>query len=48
MKRYPNTNMGWHEYYVRRFNKTGAATSLYLADLYLLFHLAFGNERIPA
>jgi hypothetical protein len=33
---------------VRRFNKTGAAAALYLADLYLLFHLAFENERIPA
>jgi hypothetical protein len=48
VKRWPNTNMGWHEYYVRWFNKIQAAAALYLADLYLLFHLAFGDERISA
>lgn len=48
MKRYPSSNLGWHRYYVSRFNKTGSKDAGLLADLYLLFHLAFGDERIPA
>lgn len=45
---YPSTNLGWHDYYVRRFNLTQNPDAAYLACLYLMFHLAFGDERIPA
>jgi hypothetical protein len=48
MKRYPNTKLGWHEYYVRRLKTTEAPAALCLAALCLLLHLAFGNDRIPA
>lgn len=44
--RWPNTNWGWHRYYVSRFNKTEHYHAEYLAMLYLLFHLAFDTERI--
>lgn len=45
---YPSSNWGWHRYYVNRFNKSQHKDAGYLADLYLLYHLAFGEERIPA
>lgn len=48
MRRYPNTNLGWHKHYVRRFNKTEHPDAEYLACLYLFFHLAFENDKIPA
>lgn len=47
--RFPNSNMGWHKYYVKRFNKDGNPYSLYLAMLYFTYYLAFGDDRpIPA
>lgn len=46
--RLPNTNWGFHRYYVNRFNKNQNPDAEYLAMLYLFFHLAFGDERIPA
>jgi hypothetical protein len=46
--RNPSSNWGWHEYYVNRFNKNESKDAAYLACLYLLFHMAFGDERIPA
>lgn len=46
--RYPNTTLGWHKYYVRRFNKTQHPDAEYLACLYHFFHLAFGDAVIPA
>lgn len=34
-----NTNLGWHNYYVARFNKTQHPDAAYLAMLYLFFAL---------
>ena len=48
IKSYPATNLGWHDFYVARFNKTGSPAAEYLASLYLFFHLAFGDTVIPA
>lgn len=39
--RYPNTRLGWHKYYVARFNKTQHPDAEYQAMVYLLLHLAF-------
>ena len=47
-KRYPSTNWGWHRYYVNRFNKNQHPDAEYLANLYYLFHLAFGDRIVPA
>lgn len=44
----PNTNWGWHRYYVNRFNRHQHPDAAYLACLYHLFHLAFSNAKIPA
>ncbi len=38
--KYPNTNLGWHKYYVNRFNRNQHPDAAYLACLYLFFHLA--------
>lgn len=46
--RFPNSNWGWHRYYVNRYEKHRSQEALYLAMLYYLFYLAFGDERIPA
>lgn len=39
MRSYPTSNLGWHKYYIRRFNKTEHPDACYLACLYLYFHL---------
>ena len=46
--RYPNTAWGWHRYYASRFNKNESPDAAYLAILNLFFHLAFGDEKVPA
>jgi hypothetical protein len=46
--RLPNTAWGWHRYYVNRFNRTATEEAEYLAILNLFFHLAFGDEKVPA
>ena len=43
-QQYPASPLGWHKFYVREHNKTGTKDSLYLAMLYLNFHLAYGGE----
>ena len=44
MKKYPNTRLGWHKYYVNRFNKNGSWYAEWLALSYLMHYLAFGEE----
>lgn len=39
--RFPNTRLGWHKYYVNRFNKSQHPDAEHLAMAYLLLHLAF-------
>ena len=39
--RLPVTRLGWHQYYVNRFNKHQHPDQEYLAMLYLFLHLAF-------
>lgn len=36
--------LGWHAYYVQRFNKTQSLQAEHLAIWYLLLHEAFGAE----
>ena len=43
MSKYPNTRVGWHNYYVKRYNKSKHLDALQLACWYLLLHLAFGT-----
>lgn len=38
-----NSNAGWHDYYVQRFNKTEHPDAAYLAMLYLFFALRDGE-----
>ena len=40
MKNYPNDNMGWHKYYVNRFNRHRNPDAAYLAMVYLVLHLS--------
>jgi hypothetical protein len=41
---YPVTHLGWHLFYVARFNKTQHPDAAYLACLHLNFHYAYGGE----
>lgn len=45
MRANPCTNLGWHKYYVKRFNKNGNIWSCYMAMYYLFLHL---RETEPA
>lgn len=45
MKSYPVTHIGWHVYYVKRFNKNLHPDAAYLAMLYLFFHLAYNEDE---
>ena len=47
-RRYPSTSSGWYRYYERRFNKTECPDAMYLAQLNLLFFLAFGDDCVAA
>lgn len=48
MKRnYPSTHLGWHKYYVNRFNRYEHPDAAYLACLYLFFHLAETDPVYP-
>lgn len=38
-----NSNLGWHQYYADRFNKTGSPDACYLAMLYHFFALRDGE-----
>ena len=40
----PNSRLGWHHHYARRFNKTGAASAETLALWFLLLYEAFGEQ----
>lgn len=43
----PNTRMGWHVHYVRRFNKhQGGEQAAHLANWYQLLHLAFDAPQV--
>lgn len=46
MKRYPVSSLGWHQYYVRRFNKTLHPDAEYLAVLYLFFALRDEDAQV--
>jgi hypothetical protein len=37
--------LGWHKYYVARFNKTGSPQAEHLAMWYLLLYLAFDEQE---
>ena len=37
----PVTRLGWHKYYVNRFNRYGHPDQAYLAMVYLFLYLAF-------
>ena len=43
--RYPTTRLGWHKYYVARFNKTEHWQAEQLAMWYLFLHLAFDDQE---
>lgn len=45
MRKYPNTRIGWHKYYVNRFNKNRHPHAAELAMVYLFLHLA--SEEHP-
>lgn len=47
-KKWPNTNLGWHRYYVTRFNEYQDPEAGVMADVYLLYHLAFGDSPVQA
>ncbi len=38
-----NSNLGWHEYYVRRYNKNLSPDACYLAMVYLFLALRDGE-----
>lgn len=40
----PCTSLGWYRHYAKQFNKTESPGLMYLAQLNLLFYLAFGEE----
>ena len=39
LSRYPNDNLGWHQYYARRYGRTLHHHTEWLAIWYLLLHL---------
>lgn len=39
--KFPNSRLGWHKYYVNRYNRYGHPDAAYLAMVYLFLHLAF-------
>lgn len=39
--RFPNTRLGWHNYYVNRYNKYQHPDQAYLAMVYQFLYLAF-------
>lgn len=39
--KFPNTRLGWHKYYVNRFNKYHHPDADFMACYFLLLHLAF-------
>ena len=46
-KHTPNSRMGWHEHYTRRYNKhKGGDQAAHLAMWYLLLHLAFDAPQV--
>lgn len=45
-RKYPNSHIGWHEYYVKRFNLNQHPDAAYLAMVYPFFHLAH-NDPAP-
>ena len=44
MKHWPYTHLGWHQYYVKRFNKNEHPDAAYLAMVYLFLHLRDTDE----
>lgn len=45
---WPANALGWHLYYVARFNKSLCPDAEYMAMLNFIFYLAFDNEVVPA
>lgn len=41
--KFPSTYLGWHRYYVTRYNDTEHPDACYLAVLYLFFALREGE-----
>ena len=44
----PCTALGWYRFYAKRYEKTGHPDAMYLAQVNLTFHLAFGEEAQAA
>jgi hypothetical protein len=44
----PVTRIGWHEHYVKRFNKTGSSGAEQMACWYLLLHLQLDHDPMLA
>ena len=40
LRKAPVSRLGWHHYYVTRFNKTGHAQAEHMALWYLFLHLS--------
>lgn len=45
---YPVFASGWYRYYAARYNKTQSPDAMYLAQINLLFFLAFGDDAVAA
>jgi hypothetical protein len=47
LSHYPmgSDRLGWHRYYVARFNKTGSQQAEWLAMWYLFLYLAFDEQE---
>lgn len=43
LNRYPNTRLGWYNFYVAQYERYENPTSADLACTYYLLHLAFGD-----
>ena len=41
LKRLPNTRMGWHQHFAKRFNSTENHRTAQMSLWYLFLHLAF-------
>lgn len=44
MRRYPNSRMGWHEFYVAKANRTDSKFTVQLALWHYMLFLAFGEK----
>lgn len=44
MRKYPNSRLGWHDYYAKTFNQTESESSATLALWFYINYLAFGEK----